>query len=74
MTRSGPNDADTSFGLIVSFFFFFLRKFLHYLGATTVQKGSERVRGPAMTRTGPNDTGASFGLISKFFFLFFIKF
>ena len=70
---NGPNDADASFGPLVSFFFIFLRVILIFslfLGATNVFQGLDGFNRTVTTRTGPNDARCVVWAISKFFFIF----
>ena len=74
---NGPNDADASFGPLVSFFFIFLRVILIFslfLGATNVFQGLDGFNRSVTTRTGPNDASGVVWAISKFFFLYFFVF
>ena len=69
---NGPNDADASFGPLVSFFIFLrvILIFSLFLGATNVFQGLDGFNRTVTTRTGPNDARCVVWAISKFFFIF----
>jgi hypothetical protein len=77
MEMYGPNDADGSFGPIVSFLLFsfvFSANYCLPIGSIDVEKGPSGLGKPAIRTYGPNDVSASFGPIVSFFLFPFVFF